>query len=191
MLAPMRIAEQRGGEPRGVDESDVRPRRLPRMARLSRSVGSEKSALRVKSPGRISAVLTTIARLARLDRRQHLLVAGDDDVAAEDEIGAAGRDADGVDVVRRAGDADVAVDRAALLREAGHVDDAGSPCLPDARPCRGCAPMVTTPVPPTPVTMMPKGALDARAATGSGSALSTSPRERGRRAPCAASRHAR
>ena len=33
----------------------------PAIARLSRSVGSEKSALRVKSPGRNSAVLTIIA----------------------------------------------------------------------------------------------------------------------------------
>ena len=35
-------------------------------------------------------------------------------------------DADGVDLLRRIGDADMAVDRAALLREAGHVDDAGA-----------------------------------------------------------------
>ena len=33
----------------------------PAIARFSRSVGSEKSALRVKSPGRNSEVLTTIA----------------------------------------------------------------------------------------------------------------------------------
>ena len=38
-------------------------------------------------------------------------------------------DADGVDIVRRVGDADVAVDRAALLREAGHVDDADALAL--------------------------------------------------------------
>ena len=38
---------------------------------------------------------------------------------------AAGRDADGVDVLGPLGDAHVAVDRAALLGEAGHVDDAG------------------------------------------------------------------
>ena len=94
------------------------------MARLSRSVGSEKSALRVKSPGRNSAVLTTIARAAGLHGAEHLLVADHDDVAAEHQIGAAGGDADGVDVLRRLGDADMAVDRAALLREAGHVDDA-------------------------------------------------------------------
>ena len=94
------------------------------IARLSRSVGSEKSALRVKSPGRNSAVLITISVLPVLDRGQHLLVAGDHDVAAEHEIGAAGRDADGVDVLRPLGDAHVAVDRAALLREPRHVDDA-------------------------------------------------------------------
>ena len=62
--------------------------------------------------------------LAGLHRRQHLLVAGDDDVAAEHEVGAARRDADGVDVLGTLGDPHVAVDRAALLREAGHVDDA-------------------------------------------------------------------
>ena len=120
-----RIAEQRGGQA-------VRHRRngccsrpaWPVIARLSRSVGSEKSALRVKSPGRNSAVLTTTLGVARLDRAQHLLAADDDDVAAEHQVGAAGGDADGVDVVGRVGDADVAVDRAALLREAGHVDDA-------------------------------------------------------------------
>ena len=54
------------------------------------------------------------------------LLPSHDDVAAEHQVGAAGGDADGVDVVRRIGDADVAVDRAALLREAGHVDDAGA-----------------------------------------------------------------
>ena len=59
-----------------------------------------------------------------LDRAQHLLGADHDDVAAQHQIGALRRDADGVDVFERIGDADVAVDRAALLREAGHVDDA-------------------------------------------------------------------
>ena len=64
------------------------------------------------------------AGVPRLDGAQHLLVADHDAVAAEHQIGAAGGDADGVDFLRRIGDADVAVDRAALLREAGHVDDA-------------------------------------------------------------------
>src|SRR6185312_5568166 len=46
------------------------------------------------------------------------------DVAAEHEVGAGRSDTDGVNVVCAVGDANVAVDRAALLREAGHVDDA-------------------------------------------------------------------
>ena len=61
---------------------------------------------------------------AGLHGGQHLLAAGHHDVAAEHEFGAAGRNADGVDVLRPVGDAHVAVDRPALLREAGHVDDA-------------------------------------------------------------------
>src|SRR6185437_17141246 len=47
-------------------------------------------------------------------------------VAAKHEIGAAGSDTNGVNFIRCIGDSDVAVDRAALLREAGHVDDAGA-----------------------------------------------------------------
>ena len=61
---------------------------------------------------------------ARLDRGEHLLVAGDDDVAAEHEFGGARRDADGVDVLRPVGEADVARHRPALLGEPRHVDDA-------------------------------------------------------------------
>ena len=64
--------------------------------------------------------------MARLDGAEHLLVAGDHAVAAKYQIGAGRRHADGVDLLRRVGDADVAVDGAALLREAGHVDDAGA-----------------------------------------------------------------
>ena len=67
--------------------------------------------------------------LAVLDRRQHLLVADDDDVAAQHQIGAGGRDADGVNVLRALGDAHVAVDRAALLGEAGHVEHADALAL--------------------------------------------------------------
>ena len=68
-------------------------------------------------------------RGAGLHRRQHLLVAGHHDVAAEHQVGAAGRDADGVDVLGPLGDPHVAVDRAALLGEAGHVDDADALAL--------------------------------------------------------------
>src|SRR5207244_7580791 len=45
-------------------------------------------------------------------------------VAAEYEIALAGRNANGVDILRALGDTDMAVDRAALLREAGLIDDA-------------------------------------------------------------------
>ena len=71
----------------------------------------------------------TISVLAVLDRGEHLLVAGHHDVAAEHEIGAAGRNPDGVDVLRPLGDAHVAVDRAALLREARHVEHADALAL--------------------------------------------------------------
>ncbi len=58
-----------------------------------------------------------------LDRRQHLLAARHHDVAAEHEIGPARRDADRVNVLGPLGDADVACHRAALLGEAGHVQN--------------------------------------------------------------------
>src|SRR5690349_21666774 len=90
---------------------------------------------------------------AVLDRSKHLARAGDHDVAAEHEIGAAGSDADRVDRVGSFGEADIAEYRAALLRQAGHVEHA------DALPSRCAAmpkmpPTVTMPVPPTPVTTM-------------------------------------
>ena len=64
-----------------------------------------------------------------LDRGQNLARARNHDVAAEHEIGAAGRDADGVDVLGLFGEADVAEHRAALLREPGHVEHADAAAL--------------------------------------------------------------
>src|SRR6185312_14488678 len=57
---------------------------------------------------------------------KYLFSACDDDVAADNEIRAAGSDADRVDFVGRVGDADMTVDGAALLREPGHVDHANA-----------------------------------------------------------------
>ena len=57
---------------------------------------------------------------------EHLLGAGDDEVAAEHEIGIARRDPDRVDVLLALREAHMAVDRAALLGEAGHVDHAAA-----------------------------------------------------------------
>ena len=68
-------------------------------------------------------------RLALLDRGEHLLGAGDDEIAAEHEIGLARGDANGVDVGWRVADLNMAVNGAALLREAGHVDDADALAL--------------------------------------------------------------
>ena len=60
----------------------------------------------------------------RLHRAQHLFRAGDDKIASENETGFAGRDADCVNVPRRATDLHMAVDGAALLSQPGHIDDA-------------------------------------------------------------------
>ena len=59
-----------------------------------------------------------------LDCRQDLARAGNHDVAAEDEVGAAGGNPDGVNVFGLFGEADVTEHRAALLREPRHVEHA-------------------------------------------------------------------
>ncbi len=94
------------------------------MVRLIRAVGSENSGLRVNSPGSISASVDHHGGGAGLDCGEHLAAAGDHHVAAEHEVGAARRDADRVDIFGTVGEADVARHRTALLREAGHVDEA-------------------------------------------------------------------
>ena len=79
--------------------------------------------MRVKSPGMYSKLLMTTF-VPGLKALRTFLGARHNHVATDDEIGAAGRHADGVNVFRPVGDTDVAVDRPALLREAGHIDDA-------------------------------------------------------------------
>ena len=83
----------------------------------------------MKSPGKTSAALTTTPVSAPCIDASTTLRAGDDEVAAEDQIGVARRDADRVNVFRRARQLDVAEHRAALLREAGHVDHAAALAL--------------------------------------------------------------
>ena len=83
-------------------------------------------------------MLTTICGRAVLHRGQDLARAGDHDVAAEHEIGAAGGDADGMDVVRIFGDAHVAEHRAALLRQARHVEHADAAALEMRRHAQEC-----------------------------------------------------
>ena len=81
------------------------------------------------SPGKTSALLTTTAVRSGIDGGEHQLRARDDEIAAQHQIGFASRDANGVDVGGRAADLHMAIDRAALLREAGHVDDADALAL--------------------------------------------------------------
>jgi len=103
------------------------------MARLSRSVGREKSGVAGEVAGQELGGVDDHVGLAVLDSGQHLLVAGDHDVAAEHEIGAARRDPDGVMFSGRSATAHVAVDRTALLREPGHVEHAHALALEVSR----------------------------------------------------------
>ena len=91
-------------------------------ALASASVGNSASGLRRKSPVMLWAVLMIARECALLQLRQRIEARRDHDVAAEQHPRPAGGDAHGVDVFRALGDADMAEDRAALLREAGHVE---------------------------------------------------------------------
>ena len=96
------------------------------IVRFSFSVGKEKSALRVNSPGRNSAVLTTHGGRAMFSCRQHLARASHDNIAANNQIGAPSRDPDGVNIFRLLGEAHVAENGAAFLREARHIEHANA-----------------------------------------------------------------
>ena len=63
-------------------------------------------------------------RVVGLDGLEHLVGGRHDQIAAEHEVGARDARADRMDVVRRLGNAHVAGNRAALLREPRHVDRA-------------------------------------------------------------------
>ena len=63
-------------------------------------------------------------RLVGGDRFKNLVGGGNDEVAAEHDIGAADADADRLDVLGPVGELEVTGDRAALLGKAGHVDRA-------------------------------------------------------------------
>ena len=71
-----------------------------------------------------SAVLTTTRVVPAFIAPRHFFGARNNDVATNHEVRAAGGDTNGVNFLGRVGDADMAVNGAAFLREAGHVDDA-------------------------------------------------------------------
>ena len=124
------IAEQRGGQ--AAPSTMVAPAPATFwIARLSASAGRLKSASRVKSPVIISCALTTAALPGR-QRDQRL--AGDHQIAAEQQLRAAGRDAHRLDGPGAARCADGS-DGAALLGEAGHLEH-GSALALEMPPCR-------------------------------------------------------
>ena len=90
-------------------------------ARRSR-LGNRRSGFLVKSPVMISWLLTTARVVPGAQFRQRLGAGRHDEVAAEQQPRAAGGDADGMDLVRIVGDADMAHHRAALLRHAELVE---------------------------------------------------------------------
>ena len=86
-------------------------------------VGAEVDvAVRDEGCGRLQVAVDDRARRARLDPRQRVGGRRHHHVAAEHEVGAAGGDAHGVEVLGPGRDADVAHHRAVLLREAGEVE---------------------------------------------------------------------
>ena len=120
------VAEQRRGDRARIDEAHL----------VGTGCGRD-GAFDARGGEREIGVAREVARqeLGRVDDEaggaaahggEHLLGAGDHEVASENEIGIARRDPDRVDVLLALREAHMAVDRAALLGEAGHVDHAAT-----------------------------------------------------------------
>jgi hypothetical protein len=115
------VAHQDGRHPGGVDDVEIvvadrlAQRRLHRV-HLEIDIGIHHEAC-----GRLQIGVDKGACDAALGTAQRRGPCGDHDVAAEDEIGAAGRDADARDVFRARCDPDMAHHRAVLLRQPGEV----------------------------------------------------------------------
>ena len=116
------VAEQRIGGARGIDEVGLLATGIGDDRALEPLGRQREIGIAGKIAGQELGEVDHHRGRSMLDRGEHLLVAGHHHVAAEHEIGAARRDADGVDVLRTGGDAHVAVDRAALLRQPRHVE---------------------------------------------------------------------
>jgi hypothetical protein len=162
------VAEQRGREFRRVDEFGRRAveRSLHRVDDLLR--GELHVRLHRERTGHRLVAVEHDARAAGANLRQRPVVVDDDDVAAEHEVGLARGDAHGVDVVRRLRDAQMARDRAAFCARPVW----SSTVLPLPSRCAAMpisAPIVTTPVPPMPVTRMFHGCARSLANAGAGS----------------------
>src|ERR1700730_10039266 len=120
-----RIAEQGGCDAGCVDKVDVFPGGLAYRPfdalRVERKIG-----IMSKIAGEIFRRVHDNSSLVLAHGGEHLLRAGDDEIAAEHQISFAGGDPDRVNIIRSRADLDMAVDGAALLRQAGHVDRAAA-----------------------------------------------------------------
>ena len=123
------IAKQRHGQRIGIDEADI-----------FRAGGLGDGALDALHRQREIRVAGEVAghdlrrvdhhlRRALAHRGEHLLGAGDNQVAAQHQACRASRNADGFDILRRCGDLHMRGHRAALLRQPGHVDHAAALAL--------------------------------------------------------------
>ena len=124
-----------GGEPAGVDEAVTGPA-ASRIAWLQ-PVGREgqiRGAGEVAGDGGIEVDDGGGDALAH--GRDRLRAGGHDDVAAQDQARAAGRDAWRADLVLGRGDLEVGEDGAALLRHADHVERGDTLALQMRAPCR-------------------------------------------------------
>ncbi|KAF1853937.1 hypothetical protein Lal_00005148 [Lupinus albus] len=124
------VAQERGGEFRRVEGVDIRLAAAG-LADVADQIAHRDHHVRLLDEVGGDAVMGVDdgAGAAGGHLRQAVARRRDDQVAAQHRVGPAGGDADGVDVLRRVGDADVAGDRAALLRQPGHVEHADALAL--------------------------------------------------------------
>src|SRR5208283_4371591 len=117
------IAEQRGCDAGSIKEAYAVPGgltdRLLDALRMERKIGI-MSEVAWKNFRRVDDKSCLVAA----DGGEHSLRAGDNKVATEHQIGFAGRDPDRVNILRSCANLDMAINGAAFLREASHVDRA-------------------------------------------------------------------
>src|SRR5262249_335426 len=128
-ICPDRLAEQRCRYPRRIDEVCVLASGIRDNGALEPLAGQREVGIAGEFAWQKLVGIDDHLRGAVLYRRQHFARTGHNDVAAEHEIGAAGGHANGMDVLWPLGKANMAEDRATLLREARHVEDTYSPAL--------------------------------------------------------------